>query len=65
MGWAYLTQEEAQRTIEPNTLTLRFFSMSTYSILGVSLNLLGHGCINHFYRAGVYLQIQALSNLNL
>jgi hypothetical protein len=21
MGWAYLTQEEAQRTIEPNTLT--------------------------------------------
>jgi hypothetical protein len=22
MGWAYLTQEEAQRTIEPNTLTL-------------------------------------------
>jgi hypothetical protein len=22
MGWAYLTQEEAQRTIEPNTLTV-------------------------------------------
>jgi hypothetical protein len=22
MGWAYLTQEDAQRTIEPNTLTL-------------------------------------------
>jgi hypothetical protein len=22
MGWAYLTQEEVQRTIEPNTLTL-------------------------------------------
>jgi hypothetical protein len=22
MGWAYLTQEEAQRTIEPNTLTM-------------------------------------------
>jgi hypothetical protein len=21
MGWTYLTQEEAQRTIEPNTLT--------------------------------------------
>jgi hypothetical protein len=21
MGWAYLTQEEVQRTIEPNTLT--------------------------------------------
>jgi hypothetical protein len=21
MGWAYLMQEEAQRTIEPNTLT--------------------------------------------
>jgi hypothetical protein len=21
MGWAYLTQEEIQRTIEPNTLT--------------------------------------------
>jgi hypothetical protein len=25
MGWAYLTQEEAQRTIEPNTLTLMYF----------------------------------------
>jgi hypothetical protein len=22
MGWAYLTQEEAQRTIEPNTLNI-------------------------------------------
>jgi hypothetical protein len=27
MGWAYLTQEEAQRTIEPNTLT----GMMTYA----------------------------------
>jgi hypothetical protein len=26
MGWAYLTQEEAQRTIEPNTLTLSLAS---------------------------------------
>jgi hypothetical protein len=24
MGWAYLTQEEAQRTIEPNTLTVLY-----------------------------------------
>jgi hypothetical protein len=24
MGWTYLTQEEAQRTIEPNTLTKSF-----------------------------------------
>jgi hypothetical protein len=26
MGWAYLTQEEAQRTIEPNTLTVWKYS---------------------------------------
>jgi hypothetical protein len=32
MGWAYLAQEEAQRTIEPNTLRLQMLIITCQKV---------------------------------
>jgi hypothetical protein len=46
MGWAYLMQEKAQRTIEPNTLTVMFATSCLVACDDVATLCL-EACVGH------------------